>query len=148
MAVNGGQLGGGFVPAARSYAHGPPTAVAPYQGKGPPLFHAPPTNRQRGPSQYIPPAGGYGAGGQGNTPQGGRTPTALFSNRVKLYANWNAYYLCGFDVPDNHTSVMCPTNVRKPLHKVYFTQQNVQHYINLGHPCCIKDRHKMQMPGM
>jgi hypothetical protein len=80
--------------------------------------------------------------------QGGHTPGDLFSNRVKLYANWNTCYLCGFDVPNGHTSMTCPTNVRKPSHDVYFTQQNAQQYINLGHSCSIKNRHKTQMPGM
>jgi hypothetical protein len=44
--------------------------------------------------------------------------------------------------------MMCPTNLHKPLHDVYFKQQNVQQYIALGHPCCIKNKHKTQMPGM
>ncbi len=147
-AVDGGQFGGGFVPAARSYTHGPTAKVAPYQGGGPPPFHAPLGNHRGGPLQYIPPVGGYGVGGQGNTPQGGCTPTALFSNRVKLYANWNACYLCGFDVPNGHTSTTCPTNLRKLSHNVYFMRQNMQQYITLGHLCCIKNRHKTQMPGM
>jgi hypothetical protein len=87
MAGKGGQFGGGFVPAASSYAHGPTAEVASYQGGVPPLFYVPPANHQRGLAQYIPPAGGYGAGGHSNMPQGGRTPPALFSNRGKLYAN-------------------------------------------------------------
>jgi hypothetical protein len=120
-AVDGDQFGSGFVPAASSYAHSPTAADAPYQGGGPPFFHAPPANHQRGPAQCILPAGGYGAGGHGNTPHGGRTPAALFSNLVKLYANWNACYLCGFDVPNGHTSMTCPTNLHKPPHNVYFT---------------------------
>jgi hypothetical protein len=40
-AVNGGQFGGGFVPAASSYAHGPTAAVAPNQGRGPPFSRRP-----------------------------------------------------------------------------------------------------------
>ncbi len=119
--VNGGQFGSGFVLAANSYACGPTAAVESYQGRGPPLFHAPPANHQRGPLQYIPPTGGYGAGGHGKKPQGGCTPAAPFSNRVKLYANWNACYLCGFDMPEGHISMICPTNLHKPLHDIYFT---------------------------
>jgi hypothetical protein len=130
MAVDGGQFGGSFVPAASSHAHGSTAAVAPYQGRGPPLFHAPPENRQQGPAQYIPSSRGYGAGGHGN----GHTPAALISNRVKLYANWNVCYSCGFDVPGGHTSMTCPTNLHKLLHDIYFTQQNAQQYIALGHP--------------
>ncbi len=86
-AVDGGQFGGGFVPFASSYAHGPIAVVAPYQGGGPPLFYMHPKNCQRGSSQYLPPAGGYGVGGKGNTLQGGCTPATPFSNRVKIYAN-------------------------------------------------------------
>jgi hypothetical protein len=94
--------------------------------------------------QYHPPAGGYGVGGYGNTPPGGGPPAAPFSNNVKQYANWNARYLCGFDVPDHHTSMTCPTNLQKPLHNVYFTRKKA----HVGHPCCTKNRHKTQMPGM
>ncbi len=116
MAVGEGQFGGGFIPAANSCAHGPTALVAPYQGGEPPLFHATLGNCQRGPLQYQPPVGGYGAGGHGNNPHGGCTPIALFSNRVNLYANWNACYSCGFDVPDGHTSMMCHTNLCKPTY--------------------------------
>jgi hypothetical protein len=114
------------------------------RAEDPPFSMLSPANHQWGLAQYIPSAGGYGAGGHGN----GRTPATPFSNRVKIYANWNVYYLCRFDVPDGHTSMMCPTNLHKLLHDVYFTQQNAQQYIALGHPCCIKNRHMIQMPGM
>ncbi len=68
MAVDGGKLGSGFVPATSIYANGPTTSVAPYQGGGHPPFNALPANCQRSPLQYIPPKGGYGVGGQGNMP--------------------------------------------------------------------------------
>ncbi len=147
-AFDGGQFGDGFVLATSGYAPGPTTAVVPYQGGGPPNFYAPTGNCQGGQIQYHPPAGGYGAGGYGNAPPGGRPPAAPFLNEVKQYANWNACYLCGFDVPNSHTSMMFPTNLQKPLHDIYFTWQNAQQYINLGHPCCTKNRHKMHMPSM
>ncbi len=43
---------------------------------------------------------------------------------------------------------MCPANLCKALHDVYFTHQNAQQYINLGHPCCTKNQHNIQMPSM
>jgi hypothetical protein len=98
--------------------------------------------------QYHPSTGGYGVGGYGITPPSGCPPTAPFSNRVKQYANWNACYFCGFDVPYRHTSMMCPTNLQKMLQDVYFMLQNAQQYINLGHLCCSKNQYKPQMPGM
>jgi hypothetical protein len=30
------------------------------------------------------------------------------------FANWNACYSCGFDVPDGHISQTCPHHMRKP----------------------------------
>jgi hypothetical protein len=80
--------------------------------------------------------------------QSRHTPRASFSNRVKLYASWNVCYSCCFDVPNGHTSMTCPTNMSKPLHNIYFMQQNAQQCINLEHPCSIKNRYKMQMPGI
>ncbi len=70
-----------------------------------------------------------------------------YSNVVKHHANWNACYSCGFHVPNNHTSVTCPTNLRKALHNIGFNCQNAQQYIDLGHPCCTKNRHKTQFPA-
>jgi hypothetical protein len=76
------------------------------------------------------------------------TPNHPFLSRVKKYANCNACYLCDFDVPNGNTSMTCPANMGKALHDVYFTCQNAQQCINLGHPCCTKNRHKTQMPSM
>jgi hypothetical protein len=129
-AFNGGQFRGGFAPATGGFAPGPTAAVVPYgsmtQGRGPFGFYAPAGTHQGSQMQYHPPAGGYGVGGYSNTPPGGCPPAAPFSNILKQYANWNACYLCGFDVPDGHTSMTCPTNMQKPLHNVYFTQQKTQ----------------------
>jgi hypothetical protein len=125
MTFNGSQFGSGFVPATSVYAPGPTTAVVPYgsmtQGRGSPNFYVPTGNRRGGQTQYHPPTLGYGAGGYGNTRPGGGPPAAPFSNKVKQYANLNACYLCGFDVPESHTSMMCPTNLQKQLHNIYFT---------------------------
>jgi hypothetical protein len=67
---------------------------------------------------------------------------------MKKFANWNMCYLCGFDVENGHTSMTCPTHLRKALHDMYFTQQNAQQYIASGHLCCTKNRHKTQFPSV
>jgi hypothetical protein len=36
-----------------------------------------------------------------------------YLNLTKRYANWNACYSCGFDVPAGHTSQTC----RHPFHQ-------------------------------
>jgi hypothetical protein len=114
-AFNSGQFGGGFAPVTSGSAPGPTAAVEPYgsmtQGSAPPSFYAPASNHQGSQMQYHPPKGGYGAGGYGNTPPGGRPPAAPFSNRAKQGANWNACYSYGFHVPDGHTSMTWPTNL-------------------------------------
>jgi hypothetical protein len=104
---------------------------------------------------YRPPTPGHGgvhAGG--NYPgrvgfQGGRAPLPPqaqppYSNVVKRYANWNACYSCGFDVADGHTSMSCPPHLRKATHQIGFNRQNAQQYIDLGHPCSTRNRHKTQ----
>jgi hypothetical protein len=40
----------------------------------------------------------------------------LFSNMVKRHANWNVCYLCGFDVANGHTSMLCPAHLQKATH--------------------------------
>jgi len=69
-----------------------------------------------------------------------------YSNLTKRYANWNACYSCGFDVPDGHTSQTCHQHLRKPDHDIYFTRQNAQQYINQGYNCATKNRHKTVFP--
>ncbi len=70
-----------------------------------------------------------------------------YSNTVKRYSNWNACYLCGFDVADGHTSISCPPHLCKASHDINFNRQNAQQYIDLGHPCATKGRHKTQFPA-
>jgi hypothetical protein len=65
-----------------------------------------------------------------------------YSNTAKKYANWNACYSCGFDVPGGHTSHTCPFYMRKPDHDIKFTRQNAQQYIEQGYNCATKNRHK------
>ena len=90
-----------------------------------------------------PPGGMFGTMGQQG--QGQRSQELPFSNTVKRYHNWNACYSCGFDVADGHTSMTCPFHLCRPSHDVNFTCQNAQQYINLGHPCSTRGRHKTQM---
>ncbi len=69
-----------------------------------------------------------------------------YFNVVKQYANWNACYLCGFDVGNEHTSMSCPPHLHKVAHQVGFNRQNAQQYIDLGYPCTTCMRHKTQFP--
>jgi hypothetical protein len=129
--------GGGFPPGFGGQHGGParppafvPSTFAPQGGMN---------GGQQGPPQYRGPAGVQG------TNQGQQQP---FSNVTKRYANWNACYSCGFDVADGHTSMSCPAHLRKATHDIYFNRQNAQQYIDLGHPCSTRNRHKSQFPGM
>ena len=93
------------------------------------------------------PAFGYAPPG-GILPQGIQQQQApAYSNVVKRFANWNACYSCGFDIPGAHTSMSCPAQ-RKPGHDVYFTRQNAQQYIDAGRNCSTRNRHKTQFPAM
>ncbi len=69
-----------------------------------------------------------------------------FSNTVKQFSNWNVCYSCGFDVKHGHTSMSCPAHLHKASHDIYFTRQNTQQYIDLGHPCSTRNRHKTTFP--
>jgi hypothetical protein len=46
-------------------------------------------------------------------PAGARVNAPFQSNLTKKHANWNVYWLCGFDVEDGHTLATCPTHWRK-----------------------------------
>jgi hypothetical protein len=72
---------------------------------------------------------------------------APFLNIMKKFANWNVCYSCSFDVENGHTSMTCPSHLRKASHAVYFTRQNIQQYIALGLLCCTKNRHKARLPS-
>ncbi len=88
-------------------------------------------------------SGRYGQLGGHSIPQ---HPNIAYSNVVKQYANLNACYSCRFDVADGHTSMLCPPHLRKATHHIGFNCNNAQQYINLGHPCSTKNRHKIQFP--
>jgi hypothetical protein len=93
---------------------------------------------QQGPTGFIP---------QPPRP-GGNNPTAPPPlNFVKMFANNNVCYLCGFDVKDGHTSVTCPTHWQKANHQEGYTRENAQGYIDAGWDACIKGKHKNLFPG-
>jgi hypothetical protein len=104
-----------------------------------------------------PPAGGGGnmynytpqGGIPGNAPQGGmqQQERLPYSNLVKRFANWNACYTCGLDVPDGHTSMTCQAQ-RRAGHNVCFTRQNARQYIDPGRNCSTRNYHKTQFPAM
>jgi hypothetical protein len=145
-------------------SRGPPTYIGGYpQGSFPPTmarpigvppglpggFHG---NAAGGVPPYCPPAAP--AMKDGYSPSGGyipRGPPAQAnvqqqpcSNVVKRYSKWNACYSCGFDVTDGHTSMSCPPHLHKASHQIGFNRQNAQQYIDLGHPCSTRNRHKTQ----
>jgi hypothetical protein len=68
---------------------------------------------------YLPPAGGFN--GQVTKP-----PNPPHSNIVKKYANWNVYFLCGFDIEDGHTSQTCPGHWCKMNHQEGFTRKKIK----------------------
>jgi hypothetical protein len=82
-----------------------------------------------------------------DTTSGAADPAPPYSNLMKRFANWNACYSCGFDIPDGHTSQTCPQHLRKPDHEIHFTtRQNAQQYIDQGYNCATKNRHKTVFP--
>ena len=88
------------------------------------------------------PGGGYYA----TPPQAQQIQPPPYSNLTKRFANWNACYSCGFDIPDGHTSQACPQHLRKPDHDIHFTRLNAQQYIDQEYNCATKNRHKMVFP--
>jgi hypothetical protein len=65
---------------------------------------------------------------------------------IKRFANWNACFLCRFDVAKGHTSETCPFEWRKPNHQVGYTRENALSYVAYGPST--KGQHKMQFPVM
>jgi hypothetical protein len=125
-------------------------------GGFPPNAGAPPGFTQGLPLQrsiqvYRPPQGGPF---HPSAPEGQHAPPIAviqappYSNTVKKYANWNACYSCSFDVPDGHTSMTCPYHLCKPGHDINFSHQNAQQYMDMGHPCCMRNCHKVTLPTM
>jgi hypothetical protein len=120
---------------------GPPGGFQGGNAGGPPPYRTPPEmNGGYGPT------GGYGMspGHPGMSPGAQDNVQPPYSNVVKQYANWNACYLCGFDVSNGHTSMLCLPHLRKVTHQAGFNCQNAQQYNDLGYPCSTRMRHKMQ----
>jgi hypothetical protein len=65
---------------------------------------------------------------------------------IKHFANWNACFLCGFDVPKGHTLATCPFEWRRLNHQVSYTCENASSYVVYGPST--KGQHKMQFPVM
>jgi hypothetical protein len=117
----------------------PPPVGGPPGVRGPPGFpqHVPPPT---GLQAYCPP--------QGRSYHPTAQVAAPFSNKVKLFFNWNICYSCRFDVEEGHTSMTCPFHLHKPGLNVYFSQKNAQQYIDLGYSCSTKNCHKTTLPTM
>jgi hypothetical protein len=143
--------GGGFPPTMTTggchlggFPPGPPGGFLVLGGPtgGPLPYRAPPPTMNRG---YGQPGGiGIPPGPLGVPPAHAHVHQQPYSNVVKHYSNWNTCYSCGFDVADGHTSMLCPLHLRKDTHDISFNRRNSQQYINLGHPCSMRHRHKIQ----
>ncbi len=73
-------------------------------------------------------------------------PAPNVPSPIKRYANWNACFLCGFDIEDAHMSATCPFNSRKSNHQVGYTRENAVLYAVYGPST--KGQHKTQFPPM
>jgi hypothetical protein len=69
-----------------------------------------------------------------------------FSNIVKLFANQNVCFMCGFDMEDWHMSTTCPN--KKLGHQDGFTRSNYMDYKHANHKFCRKGMHKTMYPSM
>ncbi len=68
-----------------------------------------------------------------------------FSNVYKRFSNWNVCFLCGFDIKDGHTSLMCP--FKKVNHQTLFVRKNAQQFIAAGYDPCTRGMHKTVLPA-
>jgi hypothetical protein len=89
---------------------------------------------------YPPPVGGFNG-------KVAKPPNPPHSNIVKMYANWNVCFLCGFDIEEGHTSQTCPAHWCKMNHQEGFTRKNSRQWINAGYGPCTKGMHKLQFPS-
>ena len=112
-------------------------------GRGPPIMLF--TAGRGAPGYMGPPTVG---GGYFTSPPHAQNIQPPYSNLTKKFANWNACYSCGFDIPEWHNSQTCPPTSRKPDHDVHFTRQNAQQYVNQGYACATRNRHKNVFPQM
>jgi hypothetical protein len=65
-------------------------------------------------------------------------PNRGFSNIIKLFANQNVCFTCGFNVEDLHTSTTCPN--KKLGHQDGFTHSNYMEYERANHPISFAGR--------
>jgi hypothetical protein len=138
FAPHGFGCGGQGQGRGRGRGRGPPEYAT---GRGPPIM----TITAGQATGYMAPqaaGGGYYA----TPPQAQQIQAPPYLNLTKRFANWNACYSCGFDIPDEHTSQTCPQHLRKPDHDIHFTRQNAQQYIDQGYNCATKNRHKTVFP--
>jgi hypothetical protein len=89
---------------------------------------------------YPPPVDGFNE-------KAAKLPNPPHSNIVKMYANWNVCFSCGFDIEKGHTSQTCPAHWRKMNHQEGFTRKNSRQWINAGYNPCTKGMHKLQFPS-
>jgi hypothetical protein len=118
---------------------------------GPQPYHAGPMDG--GPQPYCTPQTLQGQGFPMPPGFTGHQPQVQYmqppcSKVIQKFANWNAYYSCGFDVANGHTSMLCLAHLCKALHYIHFNHKNTQQYIDLGHPCSMKFGHKTQFPRL
>ena len=159
-----------YAPPAWAPHAAPPTSYAPPPAWAPPQFQQPyqgPQQGGRGGRSHggrirRARGGGRGAmpapmpfiGGQHMIPYIPRgaqqqmqpPPNPRFSNIVKLFANQNVCFTCGFDVEDWHTSATCPN--KKSGHQDGFTRSNHMEYEQANHQFCRKAMHKTMYPSM
>ncbi len=101
-----------------------------------------------GPQQsYVPGFnnGGIAPGFAGRyaTGRGGHQNPA-YSNRYKIFNNWNVCYSHRFDVKDGHNSATCGN--RKMDHQEGFTCKNAQAYINAEYALITKGMQRNILP--
>jgi hypothetical protein len=80
------------------------------------------------------------------TPAPQAQPTNNASSPVKQYANWNACFLCDFDIKEAHNSATCPFVWHKLNLQVRCTRENAASYAAYGPST--KGQHKPQFLPM
>ena len=86
--------------------------------------------------------GGIAPGFAGRQASGrgcGQNPA--YSNRYKIFNNWNMCYSHGFDVEDGHNSATCGNRKMDHQDQEGFTCNNAQAYINAGYATITKGMH-------
>ena len=100
VAPNGSERGGQGRGRGCGRGLGPPGFAT---GRGPPFT----TITAGQATGYMAPQA-VGGGYYATPPPAQHVQAPPYLNLTKMYANWNACYSCGFDVPEGHTSQTCP----------------------------------------